>query len=268
MTARRDVTKLVAQGLVRVVSDGVSVVTDLLMPVEFRFRSHEHTAAKRAIARYALFLLEESSAVGFDSGTTVLEVARRLPKDRSLTVVTHSLPVMDAVARYPGVHLIGLGGVFLPQGQAFTGNLALRSVSQLRIQTFLLGATSIRGGSMWATNGFGAEMKRALMQAAERTVLLADSSKFDYSALMMVAELSKVSIIVTDDLVSDATRAAIANAGVELVAVSSGDEAAEERDERGQESEMGMSKLQVGLVGAGPWANLIRTEALEGRPYV
>jgi DeoR/GlpR family transcriptional regulator of sugar metabolism len=221
MTVRRDVAKLAEQGLVRVVHGGVSAVTDLFAPVEFRFRSHQHTAAKRAIADYALTLLEPGSVVGLDAGTTVLEVARRMPADRNLTVVTHSLPVMGLVAHRPGIQLIGIGGVFLPQVQAFSGSLALRSLSQLRIQVLVMGAAAIRGRSVRSTNSFEAEMKQALMAAADTTVVLADSSKFEYSTLMMVAELSQVGVLVTDDQLSATARQEVADAGVQLVIVPS-----------------------------------------------
>jgi DeoR/GlpR family transcriptional regulator of sugar metabolism len=219
MTVRRDVGKLAQQGLVRVVHGGVSAVTDLFAPIEFRFRSHQHTSTKRAIADYALTLLGQDSVVGLDAGTTVLEVARRLPDGRNLTIVTHSLPAMGVVAHRPGLQLIGIGGVFMPQGQAFAGGLALRFLSQLRIQTFVMGAAAIRDQSIWSTNSFDAEMKQALMEAADTVIVLADSSKFEYSTLLMVAKLSDVSVLVTDEQISDKARSEVAETGVKLVVV-------------------------------------------------
>ena len=145
MTVRRDVGKLARQGLVRVVHGGVSAVTDLYAPIEFRVRSHQHTSIKRALAECALTYLGKDSVIGLDVGTTVCELARRLPTDRNLTVVTHSLPAMGVVAHRPGLQLIGIGGESTPLGQEFAGSLALKFLSQLRIQTFVMGAAAIRG---------------------------------------------------------------------------------------------------------------------------
>jgi hypothetical protein len=64
-------------------------------------------------------------------------------------------------------------------------------------------------------------MKQALMEAADTTVVLADSSKFEYSTLMVVADLSRVSTLVTDEQISDANRAEVEQAGVKLVVLSS-----------------------------------------------
>jgi DeoR/GlpR family transcriptional regulator of sugar metabolism len=221
MTVRRDVRRLEEQHLVRVVHGGVSAVTDLLTPLDYRFRSEQHTHAKKAIAAYALTLLQPHSVVGLDAGTTVLEVARAIRPDDQLTVVTHSLPVMATLARRPRVELIALGGTFHPEGQHFAGSLALRSIAELRMQLLYLATTAVREGRLWCTNEADAEIKQGLIAASDRVVLLADSSKFSYSAVMRVADLSAVAIVVTDNLIADAARYAVEQAGVNLVVVPS-----------------------------------------------
>jgi DeoR/GlpR family transcriptional regulator of sugar metabolism len=236
MTVRRDVRKLADQGLAAVVHGGVVGVTELLTPVDFSFRSHHYMGAKRAIADYSVSLLREGSIVGFDAGSTVLEVARRLPVNMHCTVVTHSLPVMALLARRAGVELVGLGGVLRPEAQEFAGPLALRSLAQLRIQTLLLATAAVRDGQMWTTNGADAEMKQALIGAAEEVILLADSSKFAYSAFMRVADLTAVNTVVTDDLISDSARQAVEQSGATLVVVPvslSGDVVEDESRQKG-----------------------------------
>jgi DeoR/GlpR family transcriptional regulator of sugar metabolism len=223
MTVRRDLARLEELGLVRVVHGGVSATTDLRAPLAFQFRTHHHTLAKRAIGAHAAAMVEANSVIGLDAGTTVLEMARRLPGGQGVTVVTHSLPAMSAVARRDGVRLIGLAGTYEPEIQAFAGHLASSPLAQMRIETMFLGTSSIRDGAMWATTSHDLEMKQALLRAADRVVLLADSSKFEYSALMMVASLSAVTVLVTDESISKAARRAVEEAGVALVSVPAGD---------------------------------------------
>lgn len=219
MTVRRDLGKLEEQGLVRVVHGGVSAVTDLLAPVHFRFRTQQHMAAKRAIGAMAATMVEDGSVIALDAGTTVLELARRLPAGRNLTIVTHSLPAMSAIARRDGLRLIGLAGTYEAELQIFTGQLALAPLSQFRVQTLFLATSSIWEGAMRATNGHEVEMKQALIEVADRVVLLADSSKFEYSALMMVGRLGVVTTLVTDEGIPAAARAEVRAAGIELVTV-------------------------------------------------
>jgi DeoR/GlpR family transcriptional regulator of sugar metabolism len=147
-------------------------------------------------------------------------VARRLPIDQRLTVVTHSLPAMAAVARRPGIELLGPGGTFHREGQEFAGPLAHSVLSQLRIETLFLGTAAVRDGRLWSTNGADVEMKQMLMRAADRVVLLVDSSKFAYSALMVVAELSSVTTVITDELAPAEARRAVTDAGVQLIIAS------------------------------------------------
>jgi DeoR family transcriptional regulator, aga operon transcriptional repressor len=219
MTIRRDVRRLEDQRLVRVVHGGVSAVTDLATPLDYRFRSEQHTGAKKAIAAYALSLLQPRSVIGLDAGTTVLEVARAIGLDQDLTAVTHSLPAIAALARRPKIQLIALGGVFHPEGQHFVGSFALGALSNLRIQTLFLAATAVRDGRLWCTNGADAEVKQALIAASDHVVLLVDSSKFSYSAVMRVTDLSAIDTVVTDSGISEAARQAVQEAGAKLVVV-------------------------------------------------
>ena len=219
MTVRRDLGRLEEQGLVRVVHGGVSAANDLRTPLEFQFRTHHNMLAKRALGVHAAGMVEPGSVIAVDAGTTTLELARRLPAGRGLTVVTHSLPAMGVIARREGVRLIGLAGTYEPEIQAFAGQLASSPLAELRVQTMFLATSSIRDGAMWATTSHDVEMKRALMQVADRVVLLVDSSKFEYSAFMMVAPLSAVSVMVTDSGISREARRVVADAGVELVLV-------------------------------------------------
>jgi DeoR/GlpR family transcriptional regulator of sugar metabolism len=222
MTIRRDVRKLEEQHLVRVVHGGVSAVMNLLAPLDYGLRAEQHTAAKQAIAARALTLLEGRNVVALDAGTTVLEVARAIGPEDELTVVTHSLPAMAALARRPKVDLVSLGGSFRHPGQYFAGSLALRSLGQLHVQVLFLAATAVKDGALWCTNEADAEMKQALIAAADQVVLLADSSKFSLSAMMRVADLATVATVVTDDLVSAAARDAIEGLGVRVVVVGAG----------------------------------------------
>jgi hypothetical protein len=72
---------------------------------------------------------------------------------------------------------------------------------------------------MWCTHEGDAEMKQALIASAAQVVLLLDSSKFFYSAVMKVADLSAVGTVITDQLVSDSARHAVEQAGARLVVV-------------------------------------------------
>lgn len=217
MTIRRDVRKLESQGFVHVVHGGVTSVTELVTPVDFGVRTRRHLAAKQAIARTAIPMLEGAAIVGFDAGTTVLEVAKLLPSGTRLTAVTLSLPTLVVLAGKQTVDVIGLGGLLNKDTQSFAGPFTSRELAEVRIQKLLLAATAVRDGAMWCTTGADAETKRLLIRAADEVILLVDSSKFGYTALMRVADLTEADTVVTDSMLDDAVRQTLIQSGIRLV---------------------------------------------------
>lgn len=240
MTIRRDVRKLESQGFVQVVHGGVTSVTELVTPVDFAVRTRRHLAAKQAIARAAIPMLEGATIVGFNSGTTVLEAVRLLVSGTRLTAVSHSLPTLVALASNPSVDVIGLGGLLNKELQSFAGPLTARELTEVRMQKVLLGATAVRDGAMWCTTGADAETKRLLIRAADEVILLADSSKFGYTALMRVADLTEVDTIVTESLPDDGVRQMLVQSGARLVIADQVDMSA------GKEPGSGVVTLDVG----------------------
>jgi DeoR/GlpR family transcriptional regulator of sugar metabolism len=217
MTVRRDIQRLAREGLARVVHGGISSTTTLHGPVDFRLRAAQRLKAKQAIARKAVGLLAPSSVVALDAGTTTLEVARLMPADLQITVVTHSLPVISILGSRMNFELLCLGGALHSETQAFAGPITLQALSNIRVHTLLLGATSVRDNAMWCTNTFDAATKRALIEAADRVILLADSAKFDITAMMKVADLSEIDVVVTDADVTAEAKAMLKD--IELVIV-------------------------------------------------
>ena len=55
-------------------------------------RGERFSAEKERIGRAATALLPDGGSVLIDSGTTAMALARLLPQDRALTVVTNSIP--------------------------------------------------------------------------------------------------------------------------------------------------------------------------------
>src|SRR6187551_3239582 len=78
-TVRRDLRALVADGLVTATRGGVG-------------RPGNDAAERAAIARAAVRLVTEGSAILLGPGRSTLELARRLTEVGSLTVVTNSAP--------------------------------------------------------------------------------------------------------------------------------------------------------------------------------
>jgi DeoR/GlpR family transcriptional regulator of sugar metabolism len=193
-TIRRDLQKLADLGLAELVYGGALVPGGL--------------TPRSPIAALALRFVEPGATIALDAGTTTAELARLLPAEGDVTVVTNSLPAMVALGERPS--LIGLGGFHHPATRAFTGPDTIAAIGRLRDHTFFLAASGLSDRGAYCGTPLDAETKRAFIGIAERVVLLADSSKLRQTAPVPICDYDRIDALVTDDGTTGGERAALA----------------------------------------------------------
>lgn len=214
MTIRRDLDLLVERGVARRVRGGA---VSLLMRGEelpFALREIEAVQVKRRLGAVVAELIGDGEAVGLDSGTTVVEVARLLA-GRRLTVMPMSLHAATALAASASVTLVMPGGQTRSGELAMVGPLALASIAALRFDTVVLGCCGVSPEGQVTAHDLGdAAVKQALLASGRRSVLVLDGSKFTHSALAVVCAVSAFDIVVTDTTAPDAVVLSLHAAGV------------------------------------------------------
>ncbi len=214
-TVRRTLRRLAREGRVirtyggATVADGLASLatadSDALLP------------RKRAIGLAASELVEDGSTVALSSGSTVLELARRLRR-REITIITNALDVAAALLDAPAVKLVVLGGVVLPGVHSMRGHLTEDSIRDLRADTVFMGASAID-----LSTGFMTEqvtelaVDRALRAMARDAVVLADASKFDRAAPGFMFGFDQVGTLVTDESVRGSTVDAVTALGTKVI---------------------------------------------------
>jgi DeoR/GlpR family transcriptional regulator of sugar metabolism len=134
-----------------------------------------------------------------------------------MTVVTTSLAVYEELATDPVVELVLPGGIVRRNYRSLVGVLAEDSLRQLKADVLFLGTSGVDAElAVWDTTMVEVPIKRAMIAAADRVVLLADAEKFSMSGIVRVCEAGAIDHIVTDDALPDAARAAIDEAGIEV----------------------------------------------------
>jgi DeoR family transcriptional regulator of aga operon len=198
-TLRRDLALLEEQRLLTRTHGG-AVAQDVGFELPVRYRGGQRRAEKRAIARAAAAELPPGPhVVAFTGGTTTSEVARGLADRSELTVVTNALNIaMDLVLR-PRVKLIVVGGVTRPQSYETVGPWAEDVVAAVNIGTVFVGVDglSARGG-LTTHDETEARINRAMIDRAERVVVVADSSKLGRVMLARIAALDSADVVITD----------------------------------------------------------------------
>jgi DeoR/GlpR family transcriptional regulator of sugar metabolism len=237
---RRDLERLHSLGLVRRVHGGAEALPRPSHPTTFNLRLIRNSAVKRALGAVAAELLGSGRSVFLDSGTTVLEVARRIPRvvpqGSALTVATRSLMVAAELGTERNIRLYVLGGIYQPDFDTFIGSQAESALQGLHVDILFMGADGItpeRGASTDLVQE--ADMYRAMVRCAERVVVVADSTKVGVNTLQAVLPCADIDVLVTDTRAPAHLVEALRAEGVEVVVVPHPDDRATGMAEGGEQ---------------------------------
>lgn len=219
---RRDLVYLERQGALKRVHGGAIIVPGGGGAGALNFRSPRHLAEKERIGAAAAALLRAGDRIIFDSGTTALQVARQLPGDLldtgNLTVITSSLPVVQVLGGWPGVHLILLGGIYLHEYQVAVGPQTIEQIRGLHADKVVLGADGLTlEHGLTTANVLEAEVDRAMVRAASQVIAVADSSKIGRIGLAPIASPAEMHVLVTDTAAPPDFVAEIRRLGVTVI---------------------------------------------------
>jgi len=213
MTVRRDLRVLAREGKLERVHGG-AVSTEQDRP--FAEIAVERFDAKDRIGAAAAELVEDGQTVMLDIGTTTLQVARHL-RGRRLTVVTTNLAVYEELLPEAEITLVLPGGIVRRSYRSLVGVLTEDALRQLNADITFLGTSGIDHElSVWDTTVSEVPIKRAMMAAADRVVLLADRQKFSMGGLLRVCGAHDIDQLVTDEEIPATSRAAVEEAGIEV----------------------------------------------------
>jgi DeoR family fructose operon transcriptional repressor len=218
-TVRRDLAVLERSGVLRRVHGGaVPAGTLTLVEPGLGERHGTRSEAKRAIAAAALDLLPRSDgSIALDGGTTTAALADLLPADRRLLAVTSSVPIAARLAA-KGINLHLLGGRVRGVTQCAVGEAAVQALADLRVDVAFMGANGISSRHGFTTpDEAEASVKRAMVRAGQRVIVLADSSKLDREHLVRFAALDDVDVLVTDTEADPGIVAELEKADIEVV---------------------------------------------------
>ena len=219
-TVRRDLSQLEKLQLLRRVHGGaVSMRAVTMLEARLPDRDQVNAAEKERIAQAAVGQLPGGGCtLLLDAGSTTARMAALLPAGEKWTVITHAVPIAAILAALPHIELHLLPGRVRAATQAAVGHATVEAISQLRADLAFVGTNgiSVRHG-LSTPDPEEAATKRALIAAAERVVVLSDSSKVGLERTVRFADLADVDVLVTDDAIDTADTKAFEAAGLEVV---------------------------------------------------
>ena len=178
------------------------------------------TVEKHRIGEYAASRISADDSIIIGPGSTTAAFARCIQPRNRLTAITSSLQVADVLAGVSGVEIIMLGGIIRQSSRSVVGRSAEQMLSDFSCSQLFLGVDGI-DLEFGITNADmrEAELNRAMMRATQKTVVLADSSKFRRRGFSKICGMDEVDLIITDSNIPDRVARRMEELGIEYVVV-------------------------------------------------
>ena len=219
VTIRKDLNVLEEKGYITR-SYGYAVLRSRLM-VELTVEDKEtrYLDFKQQIGKCAANLLENNDRIILDSGTTTKEIVSHIG-DLSLTVLTNGLDTAMALLRCPNVELRMTGGVLRKGAMSFSGVTADNAVLYNRFDKVFLGVDGfdIQKG-ITTFNEQEAQLNRLMCRAADKVVVVTDSSKFGQYSNFVICQTTQIDVLITDSHLQENYKRYLEKQGVQVIIV-------------------------------------------------
>ena len=154
---------------------------------------------KRLIGMKAASLITPKDSILIASGTTMHALARSIVPADELTVITASMEVSNILASEKNIYIIQLGGILRHSSLSVVGKYAENILADFSCSKLFIGVDGIDlDFGITTTNMMEASLNRVMMQTAQKTIVLADSSKFGRRGFSKIADMEDVDHIITD----------------------------------------------------------------------
>lgn len=220
-TVRRDVDELCAQGIVEKTRGGI-IFCNKKQDSEpsLQLRRYSNVEEKKRIAQAAFAHIEPNSYYMFDSGSTIGELIRLIPKNFPISIVTYDLSYIYDLNLLENAEVFILGGKLRNGQLACHGTYAEQYLEQMNGHIAFIGADSIdlnKGIMGFNTNDV--PLKQKMIANSEKTILLCDHSKFESRGFINIHGFKGIDLIITDSETDPDILARLRDMGVQVEVV-------------------------------------------------
>lgn len=217
MTVYRDLAALQDAGVVLRQRGQVSAMATGLHEAGASFRLNQNVQAKQEVAAAAARLIRPGSSIMLDDSTSGVWLVQALDDCVPVTVITNSMLVAGTVERRAGFRLIVTGGEFQPWAESLMGNWATGAVGRIRADYCAISASGLsEDGHCFHPYEDVADVKWAMIAAAQTRLLLLDHTKFRRRALHSFGRIQDFDVVVVDSATPDADLAHLRGLGARV----------------------------------------------------
>ena len=202
-TVRRDIADIVSRTDIRKIYGGVSIPYNKIPP-PFEERLSLNLPAKEQIGQLAASLVEDGDIIYVDSGTTTCHIIDFLQDRRNVTVLTHSLDVINRAVSNPELNIISLSGALNRKTLSFTGQSTIDVLQSFNISKAFMAANGItlQNGATQSTS-IEFAIKKSVVERSHSVYLMVESRKFGAVSLFTYCPLDRIDVIITEEAPPD-----------------------------------------------------------------
>lgn len=215
-TIRQDLQALMEdKQVIRTHGSAMILRKQTVSPLEERLRIHADR--KKAIGLTAAARVKKDNIIGLDASSTALAMISMLKEIKPLTIVTNSIAVTNALIAEEHIRILMPGGKVNHRTASLVGNSVVDYLKGLRLNIAFVGARSMSADmGLGEDNEEEVEVKKTMLNIAQKRVAMVDSSKYDHISLAMFADWNIIDLLITDDHLKPKQRKALKNRGVNL----------------------------------------------------
>ncbi|ALM07182.1 transcriptional regulator [Sediminicola sp. YIK13] len=199
VTIRKDLRILEEKGLLFRTHGGASFDNPYINDRPVNEKEKISVSEKNKIAEAAAQLILENDSIMIASGTTVQALARCIRPKGKLTVITSSLNVTLELIKFREVEVLQLGGYVRHSSSSVVGNYAAYILDNISCSKLFLSVDGIDlEYGLSTTHLEEAQLNKRMLTAAQKIILLVDSSKFGKKSFAKICDLEQIDEIITD----------------------------------------------------------------------
>ena len=220
VTIRKDLSYLEQQKKLYRTHGSAILISPYISDRHVNEKEKKNVVEKQAIGAAAAALIAQNDSIILASGTTMAFLAREIKPEGRLTVITAAVPVTQILSQDPDIDVIQLGGITRTSSVSVVGPFAEQMLRNFNCSKLFIGVDGVDPEfGLTTTNMLEASLNRAMIEAAQKVVVLADSSKFGRRGFSKICDLESVDRIITDSNIQPLYLERLRERGIEVTVV-------------------------------------------------
>ncbi len=205
-TVRRDFEALEEVGFLTKTYGGAILQNKVKTQVAHQVLENLFVEEKQRIARKCAEMIHPGECIFIDFSTTAFHICNEI-EHMDITVMTNSHNVVHRLSGITNLSLLCTGGNLDNTTYSFFGRNAVKFLSSYHLDTaFVSCCTMSMEKGLSDRNEEEAEMRRTVIENADRVILVVDHTKLDRISFIHTCDFEHINAVVTDKQLSESWR--------------------------------------------------------------